>query len=254
MLNKLFSLAGRTALVTGGSKGIGKAMARAFAEAGANIAISARHEDELKKAKAEIADGTNVKVEYFVADMTQRDQVKKLAKDVLAKLGRVDVLVNNAGSNKPQTLVDTTEEAWDEILELNLSSCYLLSHLLVPGMIERKWGRIIHTSSIMAMASNPGRGIYSGTKAALIGMARAHALELGPHGVTVNCLAPGPVATDMTAALSEQRMADLTAAVPLGRVATPDEIAGTVVFLASADAAYITGAVIPVDGGLGMGH
>ena len=141
MLNKLVSLSGRTALVTGGSKGIGKAMARAFAEAGANIAISARHEDELKRAKAEIADGTNVKVEYFVADMTQRDQVRKLAKDVLAKLGRVDVLVNNAGSNKPQNLVDTTDEVWDEILELNLSSCNLLSRLLAPGMIERKWGR-----------------------------------------------------------------------------------------------------------------
>ena len=192
MLNKLFSLSGRTALVTGGSKGIGKAMARAFAEAGANIAISARHEDELKRAKAEIADGTNVKVEYFVADMTQRDQVRKLAKDVLAKLGRVDVLVNNAGSNKPQNLVDTTDEVWDEILELNLSSCNLLSRLLAPGMIERKWGRIIHLSSVMALASNPARGLYSATKAALIGMARAHALELGPHGVTVNCIAPGP--------------------------------------------------------------
>src|SRR3954471_7064825 len=116
MLSKLFSLSGRNALVTGGSKGIGKAMAPGFAEAGANIAISARHQEELKKAKAEIADGTNVKVEYFVADMTKRDDVKKLAKDVLAKLGRVDVLVNNAGSNKPQSLAETTEEAWDEII------------------------------------------------------------------------------------------------------------------------------------------
>src|SRR5437762_7454761 len=116
MLKELFNLAGRTALITGGSKGIGKALARGFAEAGANIAISARHEDELKKAKAEIAGGMNVKVEYFVADMTKRDDVKKLAKDVLARLGRVDVLVNNAGSNKPQSLAETTEEAWDEII------------------------------------------------------------------------------------------------------------------------------------------
>jgi 3-oxoacyl-[acyl-carrier protein] reductase len=251
MLNKLFSLAGRTALVTGGSKGIGKAMARGFAEAGANIAISARHEDELKKAKAEIADGTNVKVEYFVADMTQRDQVKKLAKDVLAKLGRVDVLVNNAGSNKPQNLVDTTEEAWDEILELNLSSCYLLSNLLVPGMIERKWGRIIHTSSIMALASNPGRGLYSATKAALIGMARAHALELGPHGITVNCLAPGPVATDLPMnILSDEQKRSFAERTAVKRWGQPIDMVGPALLLATDAGAFITGNVIVADGGL----
>ena len=251
MLNKLFDLSGRTALITGGSKGIGKAMARAFAEAGANIAISARHEDELEKAKAEIADGTNVKVEYFVADMTQRDQVKKLAKDVLAKLGRVDVLVNNAGSNKPQNLVDTTEEAWDEILELNLSSCYLLAHLLVPGMIERKWGRIIHTSSIMALASNPGRGLYSATKAALIGMARAHALELGPHGVTVNCLAPGPVATDLPMnILSDEQKKSFAERTAVKRWGEPIDMVGPALLLATDAGAFITGNVIVADGGL----
>ena len=200
-LNQLFNLSGRTALVTGGSKGIGKAMARAFAEAGAHIAISARHEDELKKAAAEIGQDLKIRVEYFVADMTQRDEVKKLAQEVLAKMGRVDVLVNNAGSNKPQNLVDTTAEVWEEILTLNLTSCNLLSQLLAPQMVQRKWGRIIHLSSVMALASNPGRGLYSATKAALIGMARAHALELGPHGVTVNCIAPGPVATDLPMSL-----------------------------------------------------
>lgn len=251
MLNKLFSLSGRTALITGGSKGIGKAIARAYAEAGANVAISARHEDELKKAKAEIADGLNVKVEYFVADMTQRDQVKKLAKDVLAKLGRVDVLVNNAGSNKPQNLVDTTEEAWDEILELNLSSCYLLAHLVVPGMIERKWGRIIHTSSIMAMASNPGRGIYSATKAALIGMARAHALELGPHGITVNCLAPGPVATDLPMnILTDEQKKSFAERTAVKRWGQPIDMVGPALLLATDAGAFITGNVIVADGGL----
>jgi NAD(P)-dependent dehydrogenase (short-subunit alcohol dehydrogenase family) len=251
MLSKLFSLSGRTALITGGSKGIGKAIARAYAESGANIAISARHEDELKKAKAEIADGTNVKVEYFVADMTQRDQVKKLAKDVLAKFGRVDVLFNNAGSNKPQNLVDTTEEAWDEILELNLSSCYLLAHLLVPGMIERKWGRIIHTSSIMAMASNPGRGIYSATKAALIGMARAHALELGPHGITVNCLAPGPVATDLPMnILTDEQKKSFAERTAVKRWGQPIDMVGPALLLATDAGAFITGNVIVADGGL----
>lgn len=251
MLNKLFDLSGRTALVTGGSKGIGKAMALAFAEAGANIAISARHEEELKKAKAEIADGANVKVEYFVADMTHREQVKKLAGDVLAKLGRVDVLVNNAGSNKPQNLVDTTEEAWDEILELNLSSCNLLSQLLAPGMIERKWGRIIHLSSIMALASNPGRGLYSATKAALIGMARAHALELGPHGVTVNCIAPGPVATDLPMnLLSDEQKKSFAERTAVKRWGQPIDMVGPALLLATDAGAFITGNVIVADGGL----
>ena len=251
MLNKLFSLSGRTALVTGGSKGIGKAMARAFAEAGANIAISARHEDELKRAKAEIADGTNVKVEYFVADMTQRDQVRKLAKDVLAKLGRVDVLVNNAGSNKPQNLVDTTDEVWDEILELTLSSCNLLSRLLAPGMIERKWGRIIHLSSVMALASNPARGLYSATKAALIGMARAHALELGPHGVTVNCIAPGPVATDLPMnLLSDEQKKSFAERTAVKRWGQPIDMVGPALLLATDAGAFITGNVIVADGGL----
>jgi 3-oxoacyl-[acyl-carrier protein] reductase len=251
MLNKLFSLSGRTALVTGGSKGIGKAMARGFAEAGANIAISARHEAELKKAKAEIADGTNVKVEYFVADMTQRDQVKKLAKDVLAKFGRVDVLVNNAGSNKPQNLVDVTEDVWDEILELNLTSCNLLAHLLAPGMIERKWGRIIHLSSIMALASNPARGLYSATKAALIGMARAHALELGPHGVTVNCIAPGPVATDLPMnILSDEQKKSFAERTAVKRWGQPIDMVGPALLLATDAGAFITGNVIVADGGL----
>jgi 3-oxoacyl-[acyl-carrier protein] reductase len=251
MLSKLFDLSGRTALVTGGSKGIGKAMARAFAEAGANIAISARHEDELKKAKAEIADGTNVNVEYFVADMTHRDQVKKLASDVLAKLGRVDVLVNNAGSNKPQNLVDTTEEVWDEILELNLTSCNLLAHLLASGMIERKWGRIIHISSIMALASNPARGLYSATKAALIGMARAHALELGPHGITVNCIAPGPVATDLPMnLLSDEQKKSFAERTAVKRWGQPIDMVGPALLLATDAGAFITGNVIVADGGL----
>src|SRR4051812_24122118 len=149
MLKELFNLSGRTALVTGGSKGIGKAVARGLAEAGANVAISARHEDELKKAQTEIGDKLGVEVSYFVADMQDRDSVKRLAVDVLNAFGRCDVLFNNAGSNKPQALVDTTDEVWDNIVELNLTSCMLLSRELAPSMVKNKWGRIIYTSSIM---------------------------------------------------------------------------------------------------------
>ncbi len=251
MLKELFNLSGRAALVTGGSKGIGKAVARGLAEAGANVAISARHEDELKKAKAEIADGLNVKVEYFVADMFDRGAVKKLAADVLTRFGRCDVLFNNAGSNKPQPLVDTTEEAWDNIVELNLTSCMLLSKELVPAMIKNKWGRIVYTSSIMGLASNPARGCYSATKAALIGMARAQALELGPHNITVNCLAPGPVATDLPMSLlsPEQKkiFAERTAVKRWGQ---PVDMVGPVLMLSTDAGAFITGNVILADGGI----
>ncbi|HEY2413819.1 MAG TPA: SDR family oxidoreductase [Pirellulaceae bacterium] len=251
MLKELFNLSGRTALVTGGSKGIGKAVARGLAEAGANIAISARHEDELKKAQAEIADKLSVKVSYFVADMQDRAAIKRLAADVLKTFGRCDVLFNNAGSNKPQALVDTTDDVWDNIVELNLTSCMLLSRELAPAMVKNKWGRIIYTSSIMGLASNPARGCYSATKAALIGMARAQALELGPHGITVNCLAPGPIATDLPMSLLslEQKkiFSDRTAVKRWGQTV---DMVGPVLMLATDAGAYVTGNVVLADGGI----
>ena len=251
MLSKLFDLSGRTALVTGGSKGIGKAISRAYAEAGANIAISARHEDELKKAAAEIAEGLKVRVETFVCDMADREQAKTIGERVLKSLGRVDILVNNAGSNQPQNLVNITEESWDRILQLNLTSCMLLARSLAPQMIERKWGRIIHLSSVMALASNPGRGLYSATKAALIGMTRAHALELGPVGVTVNCIASGPVATDLPMSIltpaQKQKFAELTAVKRWGQ---PSDMVGPALLLGSDAGAFITGNVIVADGGM----
>jgi 3-oxoacyl-[acyl-carrier protein] reductase len=251
MLKELFNLSGRTALITGGSKGIGKAVARGLAEAGANIAISARHEDELKNARAEIADNLSVKVSYFVADMQDRAAVKRLAAEVLKTFGRCDVLFNNAGSNKPQALVDTTDDVWDNIVELNLTSCMMLSRELAPAMVKNKWGRIIYTSSIMGLASNPARGCYSATKAALIGMARAQALELGPHGITVNCLAPGPIATDLPMSLlsPEQKkiFAERTAVKRWGQTV---DMVGPVLMLATDAGAYVTGNVILADGGI----
>jgi NAD(P)-dependent dehydrogenase (short-subunit alcohol dehydrogenase family) len=251
MIADLFSLKGRVALVTGGSKGIGKACARGLAEAGANIAISARHEADLEKAAKEIGEGLDVQVEYFVVDMCDRAQVKKLAKDVLAKFGRCDVLFNNAGSNRPQPLIDTAEEVWDEIVELNLTSCMLLSKELAPTMIQNKWGRIIYTSSIMGLASNPARGCYSATKAALLGMARAQALELGPHGITVNCLAPGPVATDLPMSLlSDEQKKTFAERTAVKRWGQTIDMVGPVLMLASDAGAFITGNVILADGGI----
>jgi len=250
MKNTPFDLTGRVALVTGGSKGLGKAMARIFAEAGADVVISSRHEDELRKALAEITAGTNVRGKYFVADMTDRADSDRLAKETLAAMGRVDIVVNNAGSNVPQELDQTTDENWDRIVELNLTSGMRLCRALVPQMKERKWGRLIHISSIMGLASKTGRGVYSGTKAALIGMTRAHALELGPWNITVNCIAPGPFLTDLPGSvLTAEEKAGFARRTALGRWGDPKELGGPALLLASDAGSYITGTTIVVDGG-----
>jgi len=250
MKNELFGLAGRVALVTGGSKGLGKAMARGFAEAGADIVISSRHENELEPALAEILDGTGVRGSYFVADMTRREDVIRLAKHALESMGRVDVLVNNAGSNVPQETDSLTDEDWDRIVELNLTSCMRLTRALVPQMKERRWGRIIHISSVMGFGSKEGRCVYSATKSGLLGMARAQAIDLGPFNITANCIAPGPFLTDLPASILTPAEKEFFASrTALGRWADPRELAGPALLLASEAGSYITGATIVVDGG-----
>jgi NAD(P)-dependent dehydrogenase (short-subunit alcohol dehydrogenase family) len=246
-----FRLDGKVALITGGSKGIGLAIAKGFAEAGADIVISARHEDELQQAAKAIADAAPRRVEYLATDMARREESDQLARWALQAFGKIDIVVNNAGSNKPQTLVDTTDDAWDYILELNFSSCMRLSRALVPRMIEQRWGRVIHISSVMALASNPGRGLYSGTKAALIAMARGHALELGPFGITVNCIAPGPILTDLPMnLLNDQQKKTFAERTALKRWGDAADIVGPALLLASEAGRNITGAVIVSDGGM----
>lgn len=251
MYEKLFDLKGRKALVTGGSKGIGLAVARGYAEAGADVMIAARHADELAAAAKMIGEGLPVQVHTRVADLGNRDEVAALAAEAQSRMGRVDILFANAGTNRPETLLETTEATWDQVLELNFTSCALLAKAVAAGMIERGWGRIVYTSSVMALASNPGRGLYSATKAALIAMTRAHALELGPHGVTVNCLAPGPILTDLTRNLlsdeQKQRFAERTALKRWGDVR---DMVGPVLLLSTDAGAYITGTHLLADGGM----
>ena len=246
----LFNLTGRVALVTGGNKGLGKAMARGFAKAGADVLIASRHEAELKSALDEILAGTGRSGAYCVTDVSVRDEVKKLAQFALEKMGRIDILVNNAGMNAPQAIDAITDDTWDRVLEVNLSSVMALTRELVPQMKERRWGRVVHVSSIMAQVSKEKRNVYSATKAALIGMARASALDLGPFGVTVNCIAPGPFMTDMPMSVlsdaEKQAFADRTA---LGRWAQPAELVGPVLMLCSEAGSYITGQTLFVDGG-----
>jgi NAD(P)-dependent dehydrogenase (short-subunit alcohol dehydrogenase family) len=250
MLHRLFDLTGKTALVTGGSKGLGKAIARGLVEAGADIVISSRHEDELRSALTEILSGTPRKGSYVVADMTRRDDVHRLARQSLELNGRIDILVNNAGSNTPQPFDQITDEAWDQLLELNLTSIMILCRDLIPQMKERRWGRIINITSILGFISNFHRSTYSATKAGLIGMTQGAAIDLGPTGITVNCVAPGPFLTDLPSRLlteeQRRRMADRTI---LGRWGQPEELVGAVLLLASDAGSYITGETIVVDGG-----
>src|SRR3954464_2909715 len=166
MLSSLFDLTGRVALVTGGSKGLGKSMALGFAEAGANVLISSRHEDELRQTAGELASRVSSRIEWAVADMVDRAGVDALAKTAMQRLGRVDILVNNAGSNLPQSVECIVDEDWDRIIELNLSSCMRMTRALVPQMKERRWGRVIHISSVLGLGGKEGRSAYCSTKSA----------------------------------------------------------------------------------------
>ncbi|MFL5242002.1 MAG: SDR family NAD(P)-dependent oxidoreductase [Gemmataceae bacterium] len=246
----LFDLTGKTALVTGGSKGLGKAMARAMAQAGADVLISSRHEDELRAALKEILQGTHQKGDYLVADMSRREEVNRLAQLSLERLGRVDILINNAGTNTPQPLEQIRDDDWDRVMETNLHSCMALTRALTPAMKQRRWGRVIHIASIMAYISKEGRSVYSATKAALLGLTRAAALELGPFGITVNSIAPGFFMTDLpNRLLSAEEKEAFCKATALGRWGEPEELAGPVLLLASDAGAYITGSTLLVDGG-----
>jgi NAD(P)-dependent dehydrogenase (short-subunit alcohol dehydrogenase family) len=250
MIESFFNLSGKVALVTGGSKGLGKAMARGLAEAGADVVISSRHEGELRPALDEILKGTGRRGQLVVADMARRDDVARLARTALDKMGRVDILINNAGTNVPQAADEVRDEDWDRVVQINLNSVMALTRALVPQMKARRWGRIIHISSIMAFVSKEGRGCYSATKAALLGIARAAALELGSYGITVNCIAPGPFLTDLPGQLlsaeEKQRFASRTA---IGRWGDPHELVGPMLMLAGEGGAYITGQALVVDGG-----
>ena len=249
--NTPFDLSGRSALVTGAGRGLGKEMARLLALAGAELAICSRTETQIKASGEELAREAGVRVEPFVADVGKRSEAEGLAREAVARLGKIDILISNAGWNIPQPVESIRDEDWDRLVELNVTSSMVLTRALAPGMIERKWGRVIYISSVMAFASTGDRVAYSTTKAALHGMVKANALRLGPHGITVNCLAPGPFATEMPMTiLTEQQKRSFASRTAMDRWGQPAELAPAALLLASNAGSYITGSVMVVDGGV----
>jgi 3-oxoacyl-[acyl-carrier protein] reductase len=232
----------RTVLVTGGSRGIGLGCARAFAAAGHRVAVTS--------SSTPIDEPGVLTVK---CDVTDRDQVEAAVSQIEDQLGPVEVLVANAGITRDGLLVRMSEEDFEVVVSTNLTATWRLAKRVLPKMMKARWGRIVVVSSVGAYIGAPGQANYASSKAGLIGLARSIAREYGPRGITANVVAPGPIATDMLDAMPEDKRAALGSQVPVGRVGTVDEVAATVAFLASEPAAYITGAVVPVDGGLGMG-
>jgi len=232
----------RVVLITGGSRGIGLACAQRFAQLGDKVAVT--------------YNSSPPPPEFFgvKCDVTDTAQVDAAFKAVEEHFGPVEILVSNAGITKDTLLLRMSEADFSNVVDANLTAAFRVVKRATQGMLKARKGRIILMSSVVGLLGSAGQANYAASKAGLVGFARSLARELGSRSITVNVVAPGPVATDMTAALGEDRLKELTSAVPLNRMATPEEIAGVVAFLAGVDGAYITGAVIPVDGGLGMGH
>jgi 3-oxoacyl-[acyl-carrier protein] reductase len=233
---------GRSVLVTGGNRGIGLAIARRLAADGDSVTVTSRSGDPvegLSVVPCDVRDAASVDVAFSAVEREQ---------------GPIEVLVANAGITQDQLLALMSEEAFASVLDTNLAGAYRVAKRAVRGMMRQRRGRLIFLSSVAGLLGSPGQANYAASKAGLVGLARSLARELAPRNITANVVAPGFVDTDMTAALPEERKKDILASIPLARYATADEVAGVVAFLASEDGGYITGAVIPVDGGLGMGH
>ena len=250
MMNQLFDLSGKTALVTGGSRGLGMAMARGLVAAGADIVINSRSESEINAALDQILAGSDRKGRAFVADLAKREDTVRLARQALDAMGRIDIIVNNAGTNIPSAVDDIRDDDWDFQLELNLTAPMVLVRELAAGMKSRRWGRVINISSTFGLCTKEERGTYTATKTGLIGLTRTMAQDLGPWNITANAIAPGPFKTELTDRRVQGELRRyFDSMVVLGRWGRPEELIGPVLLLASEAGSYITGSTLVVDGG-----
>jgi len=244
----MFDLSGKTALVTGASGGIGPAIARALHGQGASVMLSGTREEALKALHGELGERSHV----ARASLNDRGEIAALIERCESELGSLDILVNNAGITRDNLMMRMKDADWDEVIAVNLTAPFLLSRAAVKGMIRRRFGRIINITSVVGVAGNPGQANYCASKAGIIGMSKSLAEEVATRGITVNCVAPGFIATAMTDQLNEKQTESILSTVPANRLGDPAEIAAACVYLASAEAAYVTGQTLHVNGGMTM--
>ncbi len=244
----MFDLTGKSALVTGASGGIGADIARALHSAGAVVALSGTRVEPLEALAAELGERSHV----LPCNLSDAEAVEALPKQAIEAMGAMDILVNNAGITRDNLFMRMSDEEWAQVLEVNLTSTMRLCRGALRGMMKSRWGRIINISSIVGATGNPGQGNYAAAKAGMVGMSKSLAYEVASRGVTVNCVAPGFIATPMTDKLNDDQKAAINVKIPAGRMGTPEEISAAVLYLASNEAGYVTGATLHVNGGMAM--
>lgn len=244
----MFDLTGKTALITGASGGLGGAIARALHGAGATVGLSGTREAPLQA----LADELGERAYVLPCNLSDRAAVEALPKQAVDVMGSVDILVNNAGITADGLMLRMSDDQWDRVLEVNLTAVMKLSKGVLRGMMKARWGRIVNISSIVGSAGNPGQANYAASKAGMVGFSKSLALEVASRGITVNSVAPGFIVSDMTAGLNDDQKTALLGQVPIGRMGEADEIAAAVLYLASEESGYVTGATLHVNGGMAM--
>ena len=244
----MFDLSGQTALVTGASGGIGGAIARALHSQGAQVMVAGTRREALSTLANELGQSAHI----GLADFVDPAAADRLVKDAEAAMGRIDILVNNAGITRDALALRMDDESWRAVIEINLTAAFRLTRAALRGMIRRRHGRVIGVTSVVAFTGNAGQANYAAAKAAMIGMSKSIAAEVAGRGITVNCIAPGAIATAMTEKLTAEQRARLLGAIPAGRFGAPEDVAAAVIFLASPEAGYVTGHTLHVNGGMAM--
>ena len=246
--SKVFNLTGKCALVTGASGGIGRIIAQQLKAQGAVVGLSGTRVEALELLSCELGDGSHV----LPADLSSAEGADQLISDATAAIGRIDILVNNAGLTRDTLAMRMKDDDWQLVLDLNLTASFRLSKACLRGMMKARWGRIIGITSVVGVTGNAGQANYAASKAGMIGMSKSLAQEVASRGITVNCIAPGFIATPMTNNLTEVQQFDIMKAIPAGKMGAPEDIASAVVYLSSDEASYITGQTMHINGGMAM--